>query len=389
MHFIRLPPGTSFSRETPNALRSHCKWKFDYILNRQPLGWMAMGFGSQMTGSPMVIMWINSDNHITISQRKAPAEVMPTVDPNPPRTAVLDLASSKTSSSAPELAFTVPSNNDGVQSIIWAFGTTNPGDSSPSAVLVQHADSGTLNLDLTKQLSGNTTAPPTDGTPTGGSFKIPYLPYQKLIIAHAVFCSVGFLVLLPLGALLARYLRTFIPTWFKGHWIVQFVLAGPVIVIGVSLGIAAVAKAKAFHLDDDHKRWGIAIFILYFVQCGLGAFIHFVKKSNRKHRPPQNYMHAIIGLAIIGLALYQVHSGYDHEWPTTTGRGQVPSGVNIAFWVWVALLPASYGLGLFFLPKQYKQEYARVRTQDEDSEEVNRMSLEETQYQKPHHASGH
>lgn len=30
-------------------------------------------------------------------------------------------------------------------------------------------------------------------------------------------------------------------------------LAGPTIIIGVSLGIAAVAKAEAFHLDDDHK----------------------------------------------------------------------------------------------------------------------------------------
>jgi len=48
------------------------------------------------------------------------------------------------------------------------------------------------------------------------------------------------------------------------------------------------------------------------------------------------------------------------------------------------VLPASYGLGLFFLPKQYRQEYSRVRAQDDDdTDEGHRFSLEETQYRKP------
>lgn len=93
-----------------------------------------------------------------------------------------------------------------------------------------------------------------------------------MIIAHAIFCSVGFLLFLPAGALLARYLRTFIPghVWFKGHAILQLFIgkhsspvpnvvadvdsaAGPTIFIGVILGVAAVANAGALHLDDDHK----------------------------------------------------------------------------------------------------------------------------------------
>ena len=93
-----------------------------------------------------------------------------------------------------------------------------------------------------------------------------------MIIAHAIFCTVGFLLFLPAGALLARYLRTFIPghIWFKGHAIFQFFIgrhsspapslmayidsaAGPTIFIGVILGVAAVSNAGAAHLDDDHK----------------------------------------------------------------------------------------------------------------------------------------
>ena len=81
------------------------------------------------------------------------------------------------------------------------------------------------------------------------------------------------------------------------------------IVTGVGLGIGAVAKAKAPHLDDDHKKWGVAIFVLYFVQIALGAIIHFFKPTSwtiGKRRPLQNYMHAVFGILIVGLAFYQV-----------------------------------------------------------------------------------
>lgn len=47
------------------------------------------GFGRFMAGTPMVIMWPNG-NDVVLSQRKAPREVMPTVDPNPPRIATID-----------------------------------------------------------------------------------------------------------------------------------------------------------------------------------------------------------------------------------------------------------------------------------------------------------
>lgn len=47
------------------------------------------GFGSQMAGTEMVIMWANTDGSITLSQRKATGEIMPTVDSSPSRVATL------------------------------------------------------------------------------------------------------------------------------------------------------------------------------------------------------------------------------------------------------------------------------------------------------------
>jgi len=338
-----------------------------YVLSSrgsQTFGWMGMGFGGQMSNTPMVIMWLNS-NQVILSQREASSEVMPTVVANPPRTATFASSLSVLSTSKPELAFTIPSNSDTSQTVIFAFGTTDPKSSAVDAALVQHVDNGILKLDLTKQISSNT------GSSTDSSSSIPLRGYQKLIVGHAVLCVVGFLFLLPAGALFARYARTFMNNWFQGHWILQFALAGPVILVGVILGIAAVAKAKAKHLDDSHKRWGIALLVLYLAQCALGAFIHFVKDANRKRRPPQNYVHAVVGITIIALALYQVHLGYDHEWQAATGRSALPSSVKTVFVIWAVLLPLSYALGLAFLPKQYRLERGKQVPSHDEYADIN------------------
>ncbi|TCD70063.1 hypothetical protein EIP91_005044 [Steccherinum ochraceum] len=333
------------------------------------LGWMAMGFGQTMANSPMVIMWPNSDGSITLSQRQAPAEVMPTLVSSPPRVATLETSLSSLSGNNPKMVYNIPANSDVSQGIIWAFSDTNPGSSAQDAQLVQHLNSGPTKLNLgntlaansrdptnpISTLSGSTSPPPTDS----GSSSIPLLPYQKLIVAHAILCVIGFLFILPLGALVARYLRTFSPVWFKGHHALQLFISLPIIVPGVALGIAAVHKAGAKHLSDDHMKWGIAIFVLYFVQLVLGEFIHLVKPRSwtvDKRRPPQNYFHAVLGLLIIALSFYQVRTGFRTEWPQQTGRGSVGNGANIVWYIWVVAIPVIYAAGLLFLPRQYKQE---------------------------------
>ncbi|KAF7978966.1 hypothetical protein HWV62_44207 [Athelia sp. TMB] len=125
------------------------------------LGWIAMGFGAQMANSPMVIVWPNSDGSVTLSQRMAPAEVMPTVVASPPRLASLDvgLSSFASSNSKPFFVYTIPSiAATSSQAVIWAFGGTPPDNASPSATLQQHLDSGTFTLDLTQPLAASSSS---------------------------------------------------------------------------------------------------------------------------------------------------------------------------------------------------------------------------------------
>jgi hypothetical protein len=320
----------------------------------QSVGWMAMGFGTLMTNAAMVIMWPNSDGSITLSQRRASAYALPAVDRNPPRIATVLADSSDITGNKPRMTYSVPANSDTTQSIVWAFGTRPPSSSAQDATFQQHLGMGTLALDLTKKLSSS--SPATPPPPAKG-----LRPSQRIIVAHAVFCSIGFLLILPAGALLARFFRTFSHSWFKGHWILQFGIGGLIIFIGVMLGIGAVSSANSIHFDSIHKKWGIVIFALYLIQCSLGAVIHFVKPKTFVGRPPQNYLHAVLGLLIIGLAFFQVRTGYKKQWPASTGLADLPRGVDYVWYAWVVLLPLLYAGGLTLLRRQYKQEAASRR----------------------------
>jgi len=350
----------------------------EYVLQSKgssTLGWMAIGFGMQMANTPMVILWPNTDGTVTLSQRMASGYVMPTVDASPPRVATSELSSSDLTGSTPKLAFSIPKNTDTVQNLIWAFGTTRP-SSAVDATLEQHLDSGATTIDLTQPLStsGSSTSagsPASSSTSissgSSGNISIPLLNYQRVIIAHGVLCVVGFLFMLPLGVYIARYMRTSTDAWFRSHWINQVLLSGPIIITGFVLGCVAVHQAGTPNSNDAHKKWGIVLLVLYFVQCSLGYIIHkFKPKSAATSRPIQNYGHAILGIVTIGVALYQVRTGYKVEWPQDTGRSALPKAADIVWIVWVVLLPVLYLAGLAFLPRQFRQERKRrQRRQDE------------------------
>ena len=113
--------------------------------------------------------------------------------------------------------------------LIWACGTDTPSSSDPStATWKQHVAFGTTSLDLTKTNNAAILAAPatslTQSSASGQSS--PHTPSGKssaetVILAHAIFCASAFLLVMPAGALLARFYRTFSNSWFKGHWILQ------------------------------------------------------------------------------------------------------------------------------------------------------------------------
>ncbi|KDQ15108.1 hypothetical protein BOTBODRAFT_32087 [Botryobasidium botryosum FD-172 SS1] len=319
------------------------------------LGWIAVGFGDQMPNSPMIITWPNSNGHITISQREATAHVMPQVQSDPLRIASLVPDQVSLSGDTTTIVVSVPNDSKTKVNQIYALSTTRPSSDDPAATLVQHLTSGTFTLDLAKTLPSSNGTTGSSGTNHPAVFTSPpFTMMEKKIIAHAVLCSLGFLIFLPIGALLARF-RVVNPYWFKLHFMVQLGLAGPVIIAGWALAVNVVGENGGPHFSDSHQKAGLALFILYIIQVLVGLFIHYVKPSAPRARPPQNYFHVVIGLSIVALAFYNAHKGYSYEWPAFTGR-TTPKGVNIVWIIWVVIMPLTYFAGLSMVKRQYANE---------------------------------
>ncbi|KAF8155491.1 hypothetical protein B0H34DRAFT_849806 [Crassisporium funariophilum] len=192
---------------------------------------------------------------------------------------------------------------------------------------------------------------------------------------HAVLSTVGFLILLPIGVLVARYTRTLPYKWFYAHWSIQFIIAGPVILVGWSLGYKTSTMLEQGHFKDPHQKMGMALLIMYILQLALGAFVHFAKFPSlfRGYRAPHNYLHVVLGLVIFIVAQYQVHYALFTEWTFATGGlHQVPMSAKNA---WLALVFwVLYGLGMALMPRQFKQERQVRKIRKDDHIALNHNS---------------
>ena len=325
-----------------------------------------------MANTPMVILWQAANGSTILSQRQAAGRVEPLPVTHPPRQATVvipddpvrldtfcptscpervppDLPQSPNPNDvSPVLSFRIEKNETS-QPLIWAFGVTAP-DPDPNAAIEQHLDAGSFTLNLSKLLEissvsatgassmpSSTTASQSSPAPTA-SF-VPDNPLSRnnsLLVAHAVLCAAGFLILLPLGALVARWARVCTPKWFTAHWFINIVLGIPLICIGWALGPLGVAQQGLEHVVTAHqvsKRvvellldrpraelscfftqpnarllqiTGVILFALYIIQVAIGTLVHLRRPKDGHIHPLRNVVHVVLGLAIFGLSIYEV-----------------------------------------------------------------------------------
>jgi len=187
----------------------------------------------------------------------------------------------------------------------------------------------------------------------------PLNPLELRLRSHAILCTVGFLILLPIGVLVPRLTRTLPYKWFYVHSFIQFVVALPVIAVGWSLGYKTNLELQTPRFQDPHEKIGLVLLILYLTQLAVGASVHFFKFPTlfRGHRAPHNYLHVLIGFSIIILAQFQVHYGLYTEWNLVTGGVHpIPPSAKHAWLALVVVFWALYIGGMLLIPRQFKQE---------------------------------
>ncbi|KAG1342219.1 Cytochrome b561 and DOMON domain-containing protein [Cocos nucifera] len=186
----------------------------------------------------------------------------------------------------------LPSNKTTLNTA-WQAGQVSGG------VPVGHATSGDniLSKGSTNLLSGESSE---NG---GGNSRL----HRKNI--HGVLNAVSWGVLMPLGAIIARYLRVFKsadPAWFYLHVACQC----SAYIIGVSgwglgLKLGSESKGITYH---SHRVIGIALFCLATLQ--VFALLLRPNKDN-KYRMYWNVYHHLVGYSVIVLSVVNIFKGFD------------------------------------------------------------------------------
>jgi len=193
---------------------------------------------------------------------------------------------------------------------------------------------------------------------------------------HASCMATGSLVLLPLGAIAARYLRAYLPfqKWLSVHVTTQLILALPIICVGFGFGVHVAMYNGQF--KNPHTRMGLSLFLMYWIQLALGILtastpsVPLGSYSGPKNQPDTRHpirarpwyalLHVFWGISMIIIAAVQVRRGYTIEWPAKRGQPASES-VNRAWKAWVVIIPVVYLAGLaLLLRRQWSQERARM-----------------------------
>lgn len=184
-----------------------------------------------------------------------------------------------------------------------------------------------------------------------------------MIVKHGILCRIGFLGILPLGMLIARWTRTFttLVRGALGCTGCDQSSAGQSSWRALRWGVNAVDESEAMHLDDTYRARSarlpshspsLSSFRFLFRFCAAhqsntvfyciletrhralhhlprpathGSIIYFFKSKATTRRPAQNNAYASPGLLVITLTYWQARKMYMYEYPEWT-TSQVPRG---------------------------------------------------------------
>ncbi|XP_074285116.1 cytochrome b561 and DOMON domain-containing protein At5g47530-like [Silene latifolia] len=143
---------------------------------------------------------------------------------------------------------------------------------------------------------------------------------QRRKNTHGVLNAISWGTLMPLGAIIARYLRVFKsadPAWFYMHIVCQcsaYILGVLWLGFGCKLGSESVGIAY-----QPHRNIGIALFCLATLQV-FALFLRTHKDS--KYRIYWNVYHHATGYSVIILSVINIYKGFDileplKKWKTT------------------------------------------------------------------------
>jgi len=241
------------------------------------------------------------------------------------------------SSPYPKFAFGIPGNPslEPIQTVYYLFNHTKPNSSSADANLGNYYDAGKLVFNLSRQ-SGSL-----DPLLTVG--KNPFKVYRAYTIVHGVFSSLGFTLLVNLGALLGgSVLDTGKNRWWtSGHIFFLVFLAPPFLAIGLTFGSLATRINHEDHFTygsdgSAHRVMGVVAIVLYCYLLISGA----VKYALDPHR---RLAHKLLGRSLVFIGIAQMVIGFAQWEIVVSAVGNKIYYPCIIYWMIVGTM-AGYGV---------------------------------------------
>lgn len=188
---------------------------------------------------------------------------------------------------------------------------------------------------------------------SSGSVAVRTAPNMSAWLAHGIMAFLAWGVLVPL-AVQSSMFRGLLPKgkeslWYKVHRAFNG-LAFSLTIALFAIAVAYTAKEGGDHFDEKHQIMGLAMFVLTFLQVGVGVF--------RPHLPPPEFgdkktmvrqgweiSHRFVGISLLACGFWQMYSGI--EWYSYK-YGVKGSDLLIAYWVWIGVMTALFIVGLAY-----------------------------------------
>jgi hypothetical protein len=155
---------------------------------------------------------------------------------------------------------------------------------------------GVFFADMTKSQSSSSSTPDLTLIGTEDRFVYPQgSAYSTLVIVHAIFLGLAFVVVFPVGAI---GLRLGLRWSFTIHWVMQ-VIATVASFVGLAVAIALSIIGIEFDgFDEAHQVLGLIVVALLVFQVG-GGMWHHVNFKRLGRRTLVSYGHMLLGRVVI------------------------------------------------------------------------------------------
>ncbi|KAG9157757.1 hypothetical protein Leryth_017845 [Lithospermum erythrorhizon] len=260
---------------------------WNFVLSApNPNSYMAIGFSTDgfMVGSDALAGWVGTDGIPTIQRYHLGGKTSASVEPNAGNLTLRN-TTIVVENGQINMVFQLIDTETPLTQLLYAVGPDGRLPSKDNR-LVEHKEMVKTSLDFA----------------TGESQTLKD-PNAKLRRSHGVLNMLSWGIMMPIGAMVARYLRKYDPLWFYSHIMIQSVA----FILGVSGIICGlVLNDRLDENVDRHKTIGIIVLLFGCLQ--VIAFLARPDKES-KVRKFWNWYHFTVGRVLIMLAVVNVFIG--------------------------------------------------------------------------------